>query len=150
MASTEAEIRKRLASISVPLEEPVGQYGMAVVTVVPPGGRPRGGTHHNRVRGPTTAFVLIASDVERSDAWTAAALMQNKGRWSERGGDVKFSLVEGFHMKMEMVMNMMGTDMKTTDEVVEIAEKPAPPGTYSVPEGYSKQEKFTFEDMQRR
>ena len=47
-------------------------------------------------------------------------------------------------------MNMMGTDMKTTDEVIEISEKSAPPGTYSVPEGYSKQEKFTFEDMQRR
>ncbi len=61
-----------------------------------------------------------------------------------------FMKIEGFHMKMEMVMNMMGADMKTYDEVVEITEKSAPPGTYSVPEGYSKQEKCTFEDMQRR
>ncbi|MBN1225022.1 MAG: hypothetical protein JXB23_17370 [Candidatus Aminicenantes bacterium] len=61
-----------------------------------------------------------------------------------------FMKIEGFHMKTEMVMNMMGADMKTFDEVVEIVEKDAPPGTYTVPEGYTKQEKFSFEDMQRR
>jgi len=61
-----------------------------------------------------------------------------------------FMKIEGFHMKSETVMNMMGADMKSFDEVIEMAEKTAPSGTYSVPEGYKKQDKFTFEDMQRR
>ncbi len=61
-----------------------------------------------------------------------------------------FKQIKGWQMRSEMSMNMMGADMKTVQEVVEIAEKAAPAGTYSVPEGYTKQDKFTFEDMQRR
>ncbi|MGD9344596.1 MAG: hypothetical protein PVH84_01955 [Candidatus Aminicenantes bacterium] len=61
-----------------------------------------------------------------------------------------FKQIEGWQMRSEMTMNMMGADMKTVQEVVEITEKDAPAGTYTVPEGYTKQDKFSLEDMQRR
>jgi len=35
-------------------------------------------------------------------------------------------------------MSLMGTDVKSTQELVEVAEKPAPGGTYEVPDGYKK------------
>ena len=36
-------------------------------------------------------------------------------------------------------MSMMGTDVKSTQELVEVAEKSAPGGTYDIPGGYKKQ-----------
>jgi hypothetical protein len=61
-----------------------------------------------------------------------------------------FKQIKGWQMRSEMTMNMMGTNMKTVQEVLEISEKDAPDGTYTVPEGYTKQDKFSLEDMQRR
>ena len=61
-----------------------------------------------------------------------------------------FKQIKGWQMRSEMTMNMMGTDMNTVQEVLEITEKDAPAGTYTVPEGYKKQDKFSLEDMQRR
>lgn len=61
-----------------------------------------------------------------------------------------FKQIKGWQMRSEMTMNMMGTDMKTVQEVMEITEKDAPAGTYTVPEGYTKRDKFSLEDMQRR
>ncbi|MGD2091203.1 MAG: DUF4412 domain-containing protein [Candidatus Aminicenantes bacterium] len=55
----------------------------------------------------------------------------------------EFKKFEGFQVAMEMSMNMMGQEMKTSSQVVEISKKPAPPGIYSVPQGYTKQEKLT-------
>jgi hypothetical protein len=43
-----------------------------------------------------------------------------------------------------MTMNMMGANMRVTTEVVEVSQKPAPAGTYSVPVGYKKQDKLTI------
>jgi hypothetical protein len=56
----------------------------------------------------------------------------------------EFKKFDGFQVAMEMTMNLMGKDMKTTSQVVEISKKPAPAGTYSVPEGYTKQDKLTI------
>lgn len=68
------------------------------------------------------------------------------------GGDSikEFEKIEGFQIKTEVTMDMMGTEMKSWTEVVEITKKSAPTGTYSVPEGYTKKDKFTLMDMQRR
>ena len=68
------------------------------------------------------------------------------------GGDSikEFEKIEGFQIKTEITMDMMGSEMKSWTEVVEISEKSAPTGTYLVPEGYAKKDKFTLMDMQRR
>ena len=48
--------------------------------------------------------------------------------------------VKGFTVKREGSINMMGSNVKTTNQLVEIAEKKAPPGTYAVPEGYTSEQ----------
>lgn len=56
----------------------------------------------------------------------------------------EFKKLEGFQVAMEMTMNMMGKDIKTTSQVVEMSKKSAPAGIYSVPQGYTKQDKLTL------
>jgi hypothetical protein len=58
--------------------------------------------------------------------------------------------IQGFQIKSEITMDMMGTEMKSSQEVVEITEKTAPPGIYSAPEGYTKKDKFGMADFQNR
>jgi hypothetical protein len=57
--------------------------------------------------------------------------------------------IEGFQIRTETTMNMMGSDMKTWQEVQEITKKDAPAGTYGPPEGYTKKDKLDLTDIQR-
>lgn len=62
----------------------------------------------------------------------------------------EFLEIDGFWIKSETSMDVMGTSVGSTQEVVEISDKAAPAGTFSVPEGYTKQDKFSREDIIRR
>lgn len=67
------------------------------------------------------------------------------------GDSIKeFEKIEGFQIKTEITMDMMGAEMRSWTEVVEILKKTALSDTYSVPEGYTKKDKFTLMDIQRR
>jgi hypothetical protein len=46
--------------------------------------------------------------------------------------------MEGLQILSESSMSMMGNDIKSKQEVLEIGSKDAPDGTYSIPEGYKK------------
>lgn len=58
--------------------------------------------------------------------------------------------IQGFQIKSEMSMDMMGTEMKSSNEVLEISEKAAPPGVYAAPDGYTKKDKFGMADFENR
>lgn len=58
--------------------------------------------------------------------------------------------INGFQVASEITMSIMGANMRITTEVEEITDKAAPAGTYSVPTGYTKSEKFSMTDMQQR
>jgi hypothetical protein len=45
---------------------------------------------------------------------------------------------------------MMGAKIHTTSEVVEITQKGAPAGVYSVPAGFAKRDKLTMEEASKR
>jgi len=62
----------------------------------------------------------------------------------------EFMKIKGFQIKTESSMNIMGTEVKSLSEVVEITEKDAPAGTFDPPSDYEKKEKFTMEDLQRK
>jgi len=62
----------------------------------------------------------------------------------------EFMKIKGFQIMTESTMNMMGTDVKSTSEVVEITKKNPPAGTYDPPSDYEKRDKFSMQDMQRR
>ena len=57
--------------------------------------------------------------------------------------------IEGFQIRTELSMNMMGSEMKSWQEVQEISKQTAPAGTYTVPEGYTKKDKLDLADIQR-
>ena len=58
--------------------------------------------------------------------------------------------VKGFWIASETTMEMMGAKIRTTSEVVEITQKTPPAGTYSVPAGYTKQDKLSMQDLQNK
>lgn len=58
--------------------------------------------------------------------------------------------IQGFWIASETNAEMMGAKIHTTTEVVEISTKTPPAGVYSVPAGYTKQDKLSMQDMQQR
>jgi len=62
----------------------------------------------------------------------------------------EFMKIQGYQIKTEIKMNVMGAEMKTIQEVVEIADKDAPGGTYDPPADYKKMDKFSMQDMMQR
>lgn len=58
--------------------------------------------------------------------------------------------IEGFQIRSETTMNMMGSDINSYQEVVEISQKSAPAGTYTVPEGFKKLDKLSSADLMKR
>lgn len=58
--------------------------------------------------------------------------------------------IKGFWISSETSMEMMGTKIHITTEVLEIAKKTPPASVYSVPAGYTKKDKLTMQDMQNK
>jgi Domain of unknown function (DUF4412) len=58
--------------------------------------------------------------------------------------------VKGFWISSETTMEMMGSKIRTTTEVVEISQKTPPAGAYGVPAGYTKQDKLSMQDLQNK
>ncbi len=62
----------------------------------------------------------------------------------------EFMKIKGFQIKTESTMNVMGNEMKSYSEVIEITKKNAPAGTFDPPSDYEKKDQFSMQDMQRR
>jgi hypothetical protein len=58
--------------------------------------------------------------------------------------------IEGLWILTETTGETMGIKIHTTMEVTEITQKPAPDGIYSVPSGYTKQDKLSIQDLQNQ
>jgi len=54
---------------------------------------------------------------------------------------------KGFPMKSESLRDLNGVPITTTQEIIEVSEKKAPTGIYSVPKGYKKQETLSVPDL---
>ncbi len=50
----------------------------------------------------------------------------------------KMSESDGFEVATEVTINIFGSEINVESQCLEVTEKPAPPGTYSVPAGYTK------------
>lgn len=62
----------------------------------------------------------------------------------------EFAKIKGFQIATETTGEMMGAKIHSTTEVVEMAEKAAPAGTYQVPAGYTKKATLSLQELQRR
>lgn len=58
--------------------------------------------------------------------------------YMDPGSISEFKKLKGFQVAQETTMSIMGKEMKTTMEVLEISEKTPPAGLYAVPAGYKK------------
>ena len=61
----------------------------------------------------------------------------------------EFVKIKGWFIRTESTTNMMGTEMKSTMEVIDITKEAAPPGIYSPPEGYKKMDKLSMQDIKK-
>lgn len=59
----------------------------------------------------------------------------------------EFKKIEGYPVRTEFSMNMMGSEQKNWEEVVSVEKMSAPAGTYDLPEGYTKTEFNPFEQQ---
>lgn len=72
----------------------------------------------------------------------------SKMQFMDDASIAEFTKIKGFQVGSEMSMDMMGSKMKVTSQVVEILQKPAPAGLYTVPAGFSKEKTLSMKDMQ--
>jgi hypothetical protein len=52
----------------------------------------------------------------------------------------KMESVEGFQIAADITIEIFGTRIEVESQSLEVTEKPAPPGIYSVPKGYTKKD----------
>ena len=50
----------------------------------------------------------------------------------------KLEKFDGFQIAAEASVSMFGSEIKIVSQCLEVEERPAPPGIYSVPSGYTK------------
>jgi hypothetical protein len=82
--------------------------------------------------------------------WKSFAKMStnvSKMQFMDDAAISEFMKINGFQVASEMSMDMMGSKMKVTSQVVEISQKPAPAGIYSVPAGFTKKNMLSMEDV---
>jgi hypothetical protein len=58
--------------------------------------------------------------------------------------------VKGYWIATEINAEIMGAKMHSTTEVIEISKKNPPASVYTVPAGYTKKDKLSMQDMQKR
>jgi len=63
-------------------------------------------------------------------------------------GLAEMKKIKGYPILTETSGEIMGAQMKSIQEVVEISKKTPPAGTYNVPEGFKKQANFSMQDWQ--
>jgi len=95
-----------------------------------------------------TSTAVPAALLEHSAKVTPAFI---QGQMRLTGESVKeFAKITGFQVATEMTADVMGARMRTTTEVVDIVEKPAPAGTFEPPAGYTQKATLSMQDLQRR
>ena len=92
-----------------------------------------------------------ASPAVPFDWQKVAQLMQNIQMISMRMKPetiAEFAKVKGHWISTEMNAEVMGSTVRTVQEVLEIANRTPPPGTFDVPAGYKKQDTLSMQSMQ--
>ncbi len=55
--------------------------------------------------------------------------------------------IEGFHYRVEIALNFMGAEMKSTQEIVEMSRKSVPDNIYALPRDYTKKDRLSLQDL---
>jgi len=95
------------------------------------------------------ASTAVPFDVAAFNATIMPALLQGQMRLGE-SSVAEYAKIKGFQIASEMTGDIMGAKMRVTQEVVEIADRPAPEGIYAPPAGYKKNATLSMADLQKR
>lgn len=95
------------------------------------------------------ATTQVSFDLATFTAKMLPAVMQSQ-MGMDSASVKEFAKINGYQIATETTGDVMGAKLRTTTEVVEIVQKPAPAGTYAVPAGYTKKSTLSMQDMQRR
>ena len=102
---------------------------------------------------PMTMRVWASTDVPAAlldfSAKVTPVFLQGQMRLTDESMK-EFAKIKGFQVATELTATVMGAEMRTTTEVVEIVEKPAPAGTFEPPAGYAQKATLSMQDLQRR
>jgi hypothetical protein len=59
----------------------------------------------------------------------------------------KMEKVDGFQIATDLTIEIFGSHINVESQTLEVTEKPAPAGTYSIPEGYTKKDLKDIQDQ---
>ncbi len=105
------------------------------------------------VMGMAMPMKVWASKDVPFDTAKYASLFANlmKGQMRLDDASVKeFQKIKGFQIATEMNADIMGAKMHTSSEVMEIAVKAAPAGVYEAPKDFTKKDKLSMDEIQKR
>ncbi|MCX6539215.1 MAG: hypothetical protein NT151_09840 [Acidobacteria bacterium] len=95
------------------------------------------------------ASTAVPFDFASFNATIMPVVLQGQMRVAD-ASVAEFAKIKGYQIASEMTADMMGAKMRMTQEVVEIAERPAPENIYAPPAGYKKNATLSMTDLQRR
>lgn len=78
------------------------------------------------------------------------SVMKAQSMFMDDAAIAEMKKINGLPILTETTGEMMGAQMRSTSEVIEIATKAAPAGAYAVPAGYTKTDTLSMQDLQRR
>jgi len=95
------------------------------------------------------ASTAVPFDVAAFNATIMPAILQGQMRVADESL-AEYAKIKGFQIASELNADVMGAKMHVTQEVTEIAERPAPEGIYAPPAGYKKNATLSMADLQKR
>ena len=90
----------------------------------------------------------VPFDIHKYKARVQASMLKSQMMGLDDASIKELDKIDGWWIATETSSETMGIKGHSTWEVIEIIEKPAPAGIYSVPSGYARQDKFTKQDLQ--
>jgi len=95
------------------------------------------------------ASTAVPFDFAAFNATIMPAVLQGQMRLGE-ASVAEFAKIKGYQIATDMSADMMGAKIRMTQEVVEIADRPAPDGIYAPPAGYKKNASLSLADLQKK
>jgi hypothetical protein len=95
------------------------------------------------------ASTEVPASLLESSAKVTPVFLQGQMRLTDASMK-EFAKIKGFQIATELTADMMGARMRTTTEVVDIVEKPAPAGTFEPPAGYAQKATLSLQELSRR
>ena len=90
----------------------------------------------------------VPFDIHKYKQRVQASMLKSQMMGLDDASIKELDKIDGWWIATETFSEAMGIKGHSTWEVMEITEKPAPAGIYSVPSGYTRHDKFSKEDLQ--